>query len=235
MICEEILGYGCCCDNPKNSYLVHLPPRDNARMIRIALTDDHAIVRAGFRALIEREADMQIVSECGSIAECERALADNAADVLVLDLTLRGESGIEALPSLCARFPALRILVMSMHEGETYVDEALARGAVGYVTKAVAPDELVAGIREVMAGRRYLSSDLSGRKPFAVPIDKLSARERDVFLLLAHGKTTKQVADELGISSKTAYVHRAHVLEKLGARNDRELYRIALAGGLITG
>ena len=203
-------------------------------MIRIALTDDHAIVRTGFRALIEREADMEIVGECGSIAECEQTLANAAVDVLVLDLTLRGESGIEALPRLRERFPALRILVMSMHEGETYVDEALARGADGYVTKAAAPDELVAGIREVFAGRRYLSSDLRGRKTLAVPIDKLSGRERDVFLLLAHGKTTKQVADELGISSKTAYVHRAHVLEKLGARNDRELYRIALASGLIT-
>ncbi|MBS0556083.1 MAG: response regulator transcription factor [Proteobacteria bacterium] len=204
-------------------------------MIRIALADDHAIVRTGFRALIEREADMRIVGECGSIAECERALVDNAADVLVLDLTLRGESGIEALPSLRAQFPALHILVMSMHEGESYVDEALARGADGYVTKAVAPDELVAGIREVMAGRRYLSSDLRGRKPAAVPLDRLSAREHEVFLLLAHGKTIKQAADALGVAAKTAYVHRAHVLEKLGARNDRELYRIALAGGLIEG
>ncbi len=176
---------------------------------------------------------MEIIGECGSIAECEHALANAAVDVLVLDLTLRDESGIEALPRLRARFPALRILVMSMHEGETYVDEALARGADGYVTKAVAPDELVAGIREVFAGRRYLSGDLRARKHCAAPIDKLSARERDVFLLLAHGKTTKQVADELGVAAKTVYVHRAHVLEKLGARNDRELYRIALSGGLI--
>ena len=84
---------------------------------------------------------MEIVGECGSIAECEQALANAAVDVLVLDLTLRGESGIEALPRLRARFPALRILVMSMHEGETYVDEALARGADGYLTKAVAPDD----------------------------------------------------------------------------------------------
>jgi DNA-binding NarL/FixJ family response regulator len=154
--------------------------------------------------------------------------------VLVLDLTLRGESGIEALPRLRARFPALRILVMSMHEGEAYVGAALARGADGYVTKAVAPDELVAGIREVFAGRRYLSGDLRSCRHSVAPIDNLSARERDVFLLLAHGKTTKQVADELGIAAKTAYTHRAHVLEKLGARNDRELYRIALAGGLIS-
>jgi DNA-binding NarL/FixJ family response regulator len=219
--------------NQKNSYLAHPSARDNARMIRIALTDDHAIVRTGFRALIEREADMTIAAECGSLADAERALTDHTVDVLVLDLTLRGESGIEALPSLRARFPALRILVMSMHEGESYVDEALARGADGYVTKAVAPDELVTGIREVMAGRRHLSSDLCGRKSVAVPLDRLSARERDVFLLLAHGKTTKQVADALGVAAKTAYVHRAHVLEKLAARNDRELYRIALACGLI--
>ena len=136
-------------------------------MIRFALSDDLAIVRTGFRALIEREADMEIVAECGSLADAERALLGNAADVLVLDLTLRSESGIDALPGLRARFPVLRILVMSMHEGESYVDEALARGAAGYVTKAVAPDELVTGIREVMADRRYLSSDLRGRKAVA--------------------------------------------------------------------
>lgn len=203
--------------------------------IRIALADDHAIVRAGFRALIERETDMAIVAECGSMAEVGQFLSREAADVLVLDLTMRGESGIEALPRLRERFPALYLLVMSMHESATYVDEALGRGANGYVTKAAAPEELIAGIREVVAGRRFLSSDLATRtgSPAGKPIDRLSVREREVFLRLARGMVTKQIADELGISAKTAYVHRAHVLEKLGARNDRDLYQIALAGGLL--
>ena len=205
-------------------------------MIRIALADDHAIVRAGFRALIEHEADMAIVADCGSLAELASVLAHEVADVLVLDLTMRGESGLESLPRLHVQFPGMRILVMSMHESTTYVDEALAHGADGYVTKAVAPEELVSGIREVIAGRRFLSSDLASRSATngSATLDRLSSRERDVFLGLAHGKVTKQIADEFGISVKTAYVHRAHVFEKLGARNDRDLYRIALAAGLIS-
>lgn len=204
-------------------------------MIRILLADDHAIVRAGFRALIEREVDLSMVADCGALAEAEQLLLRDSVDVLVLDLTMRGESGIEALPRLRARFPALRMLVMSMHEGETYVNEALARGADGYVTKSAAPEELVNGIREVFAGRRFLSSDITQGWNAAErsPLERLSAREQEVFLHLAHGKVTKQIADELGVSVKTVYVHRAHVLEKLGVRNDRELYRLALANGLL--
>lgn len=176
---------------------------------------------------------MEIAFECGSIAECERALAATNVDVLVLDLTLRGESGIEKLRSLRSSYRKVRILIMSMLEAKSYVDEALARGADGYVTKAVAPDELVTGIREVVSGRQYLSSDLHRLRSDTAPIEDLSVREREVFLLLAHGFSTKQAAVELGIAVKTVYVHRAHVMEKLSARNDRDLYRTALAAGLI--
>ena len=206
-------------------------------MIRIALADDHAIVRGGFRALIEREVDLTIVAECSSAADAEVAVAQMAPNVLVLDLSMRGGSGIEALPGLRARFPTLRILMMSMHEGEAYVSEALARGAQGYDTKAVAPEELVSGIRAVCAGERYLSTDIASRKRSEAGhgIDRLSAREREVFVLLARGALPKQAAAELGISVKTAYAHRAHVLAKLGARNDRDLYRLALGCGVLDG
>lgn len=206
-------------------------------MIRIALADDHAIVREGFRALIERESDMEIVAECSSGVEAEMAVTQTRPDVLVLDLSMRGGSGLEALPRLRARFPHLRVLVMSMHESEPYVSEALGRGAQGYVTKAAAPEELAIGIRALMAGQRFLSADLALRKPGAAAqgFGKLSAREREVFVLLARGRSSKQVASDLGISIKTAYVHRAKVLAKLVARSDHDLYRIALENGMLHG
>lgn len=215
----------------------YTPQSEVHALIRIALADDHAIVREGFRALIEREPDMMIVAECASGIEAEMAVTQTKPDVLVLDLSMRGGSGLEVLPRLRARFPALCVLVMSMHDGEPYVGEALGCGARGYVTKAAAPAELTIGIRALMAGQRYLSADLALREPAtAAPgIGTLSAREREVFLLLARGFSPKQVAGDLGISVKTAYVHRANVMAKLAARNDRDLYRIALGAGLLGG
>lgn len=205
-------------------------------MIRVALADDHAIVREGFRSLIGREPDMQVVLECATAEEVETALAIGSVDVLVLDISMRDDSGLAALPRLRERYPCLHILIMSMHDSDTYVSEAFARGADGYVSKAVAPEELIAGIRAVFAGkRRHLGSDLvlRDRARARAPLDSLTIREREVFLGLAGGAAPKQVAATLGISVKTAYVHRANVLAKLGARNDRELYRIALEHGLL--
>lgn len=203
-------------------------------VIHIILADDHAIVREGFRALIEREADMAIAAECASLAEVELALVTVAADVLVLDISMRDGSGLAALASLRSRFLRLRILMLSMHEGEAYVTEAFARGADGYITKAVAPEELIAGIRAVLSGQRnHRSTDIAGRSQTSMrdPAELLTVREREVFIALAQGRTPKQVAADLGISVKTTYVHRANVLAKLVARDDRELYRIALEGG----
>jgi two-component system uhpT operon response regulator UhpA len=123
--------------------------------------------------------------------------------------------------------------MMSMHEGMTYVHAALRRGALGYVTKAAAPDELARGIRAVAAGQSFLSSDLALEVPGPNHAG-LTPREIEVLVLLAKGRQPKQVAAELGISTKTAYVHRSHLLEKLGLRSDLELYRFALAAGLLS-
>ena len=202
-------------------------------MIRTLLADDHAIVRTGFRALIERELDMAIVAECASVAAAEQELARSPVDVLVLDISLRDGSGLAALPELRVRFPALRILMMSMHEAPVYVADAIAKGADGYITKAAAPEELIAGIRAVFAGARYLSTDLALPRSRSSALERLSVRERDVFLAIARGRAPKQIAGELGLAIKTVYVHRASVLTKLGARSDHDLYRIALENGLI--
>lgn len=200
-------------------------------MIRIVLADDHAIVRKGFRALIEQEDDMRIVAECGSAIEAREAVNMHLPDVLVLDLTMPG-GGLSLVPDLREGIPDLRLLVLSMHDREPYISEALKRGVHGYVTKGAATDELVTALRKVSRGETYLSSDL--RQPAPQPgLENLSERERDVFLQLAQGATPKQVALTLGISTKTVYLHRETLRNKLGARNDLELHRIAIERGLL--
>ncbi len=204
-------------------------------MIRVVLIDDHAIVRAGFRALIECEPDISVAGEFGSVAEAEAAMAESRWDVLVLDIAMPAMSGLVALRRLRERLPVARVVVLSMYDREPYISEALRLGAAGYVSKAAAPDELVAGIRAVMAGRRYLSSDLVSRPETVVgeSLSHLTPREREILVLLAQGNAPKQVAAALGISVKTAYVHRSQLLRKLGARSDMELYRHALEHGLL--
>ncbi|MBS0558208.1 MAG: response regulator transcription factor [Proteobacteria bacterium] len=202
-------------------------------MIRIALADDHAIVRTGFRALIEEEPDMAIVAECDSADAARAMVAAHVPDVLAFDIAMPG-GGLSLVPDLRASMPELRLLCLSMHDREPYVFEALRRGVHGYVTKGAATDELVAAIRAVCAGEVYLSSDLEKPRPSPEPaLESLSERERAVFLLTARGAKPKQVAMELGISDKTAYLHRATVYAKLGARNELELHQIALERGLL--
>lgn len=203
-------------------------------MIRIALADDHAIVRTGFRALIEQEADLLIVAECGSADEAYEAVLMQTPDVLVLDLSMPGGGGLALVSRLQAVTPDLLLLVLSMHDSEPYLSEALRRGVHGYVTKGAATDELVAALRAVCSGGTYVSSDI---RPSATTPDtglkQLSAREHEVFLLLAQGATPKQVAANLGISDKTTYLHRSAVRAKLGAHSDLELHQIALEQGLL--
>lgn len=200
-------------------------------MIRIVLADDHAIVRRGFRALIEQEPDMRIVAECGSADEARTAVLAHKPDLLAFDLTMPG-GGLSLVPELRAAEPNLWLLVLSMHDREPYISEALRRGVHGYVTKGAATDELVAAVRDVCAGRIYLSTDLEQPTPES-GLETLSDREREVFLLLARGATPKQAALTLDISVKTAYLHRSVVRAKLSARSDLDLHRIALERGLL--
>lgn len=207
-------------------------------MYSIVLVDDHAIVREGFKRLIGLEPDLKVVSECRSADDAVEMVAQHRPDLVALDLSLPDGSGLPLIEHLRSVAPDTRIVVLSMHDGEPYVSEALRRGASGYVTKGVAPEELVAGLRAVMQGERFLSSDLRQRRaeqPESVldPLHRLTAREHEVFLLLACGKTPKQVAAELGIGQKTVYIHRASVMGKLNAGSELELYRMASERGLL--
>ena len=207
-------------------------------MYSIVLVDDHAIVREGFKRLIDQEVDLAVVAECRCADDAVEAVSRHRPDLVALDLSLPDGSGLPLIEHLCSVAPDTRIVVLSMHDGEPYVAEALRRGASGYVTKGVAPEELVAGLRAVMEGRQFLSSDLRQRRaerPESAldPLHRLTAREREVFLLLARGRTPKQVSAELGIGQKTVYIHRASVMGKLNAGSELELYRMASERGLL--
>jgi two-component system uhpT operon response regulator UhpA len=209
-------------------------------MLRIVLVDDHALVREGFKRLIEQEPDLDVVAECRNADEAVEAVTQQLPDLVAVDLTLPDGSGLPLIEHMLSVAPKMRVVVLSMHDGEPYVSEALRRGASGYVTKGVAPEELVAALRAVMNGEVYLSSDLRQRRaerPSAEldPYNRLTAREREVFLLLAAGRAPKQVAGELGIGQKTVYIHRASVMNKLGAGSELDLYRMASERGLIRG
>ncbi len=202
-------------------------------MIRIVLADDHAIVRTGFRALIEEEPDLAIVAECSSADEARMAVQRHAPHVLVVDISMPG-GGLALVSEMAASSVDVKLLVLSMHDREPYPSEASRRGAHGYVTKAAATDELVLAVRELRAGRCYWSSDLVRAKSTdAVDPLRLSRRENEVFMRLAKGLTPKQIAYELELSIKTVYLHRSVVRDKLGARSDLELHRIALERGLL--
>lgn len=207
-------------------------------MYSIVLIDDHAIVREGFKRLIGLEPDLKVVAECRCADDAVEAVAQQRPDLVALDLSLPDGSGLPLIEHLRSVAPDTRIVVLSMHDGDPYVAEALRRGASGYVTKGVAPEELVAGLRAVMQGEQFLSSDLRQRRaeqPAAShdPLRRLTAREREVFLLLAAGRTPKQAAAELGIGQKTIYIHRASVMGKLNAGSELELYRMASERGLL--
>jgi two-component system, NarL family, response regulator FusR len=209
-------------------------------MYSIVLVDDHAIVREGFKRLIEMEPDLEVVAECRCADDAVEALNKRAPDLVALDLSLPDGSGLPLIEHLLSVSPSSRIVVLSMHDGEPYVSEALRRGASGYVTKGVAPEELVAGLRAVMTGECFLSSDLRKRRAERPadtldPIQRLTAREHEVFLLLAAGRAPKQVAAELGIGQKTIYIHRASLMGKLGAGSELDLYRMASERGLLPG
>jgi len=201
-------------------------------MTRIIMADDHAIVRAGFRALLDQAGDYQVLAECGSVDEAREALARHAPDVLVLDISLPG-GGLGLVPEVRSGHPGTAILILSMHSGEPYVSEALRLGVNGYVSKGSAADELLLALDAIGAGERYLSSDLRDERNDP-ELAMLSRREREVFLQLAEGRTPKQAAHHLGISDKTVYLHRDRIRRKMGVQNDLQLHQLALARGLLS-
>ncbi len=209
----------------------------------ILLCDDHALVRQGLRLILEREPDFEVVAEAGDGAEAVELALDEEVDLAILDVTMPRLTGIQAAREISQRRPALRTLILSMHDNEQYFFEALRAGASGYVLKSVADRDLVEACRATMRGepfvypgairaliREHLERARSGEDP---PADPLSPRESEVVKLVAEGYTTKAIAETLVIAEKTVERHRANILEKLGLRDRVELTRYAIRRGLV--
>jgi DNA-binding NarL/FixJ family response regulator len=210
---------------------------------RIMLAEDHAVVRRGLRMVLDAEPDLEVVAEVGDGAQAVQRGLEDDVDLAVIDITMPRMTGLQAARELHSRRPQLRILMLSMHENERYLYEALKAGASGYVLKTVADRDLVEACRAAMRGERFLYpgamtpliADFLHRARQDLPVreDPLTPREQEVVKLVAEGYTNKQIAESLVISEKTVERHRANILEKLGMRDRVELTRYAIRQGLI--
>ena len=203
--------------------------------IRVLIVDDHAVVRSGLRLLLEREDGIHAVDEASNAEEALFRTIEHKPEVVLIDVTMPGASGIEAIPKLLEASPDSKVLVLSMHDDPGYVRDAFAAGASGYVLKEAADTEVVAAIRQVAAGGSYVNPALGARMVAAAAkdtaeaqADPLSEREHEVLRLLALGHTNQEIAKTLFISVRTAETHRAHIMQKLGLASRAELVRYAL-------
>lgn len=208
--------------------------------IRVLIVDDHAVVRSGLRLLLAAEADLEPVGEAGSARDAVFQARALKPDVILLDLVMPDGNGLDVLPQLVHENPDAKVLVLSMQDEPRYVREAFAAGASGYVLKEAADTEVVAAVREVAGGGRYVNSELGARLVVAdaeaekrAEADPLSDREREVLRLLALGHTNQEIAKTLFISVRTAETHRAHIMQKLRLETRADLVAYALERGLL--
>jgi len=210
-----------------------------APRVRVLLVDDHAVVRAGYRLLLQTAPEIEVVAEADSGELACRLSAELAPDVVVMDLTLPGIGGLEAIRRIVQREPKARVLVFSMHEDTMFVEHALAAGASGYVTKSSAPQVLVAAVKQVAAGGRPLAGNIAQRLAFDrvrgrdTPLMELSTREFEIFCLLAEGLTSADIAKRLSLSHKTVANYGTQLKSKLHVGSVAELTRLAIRHGII--
>jgi DNA-binding NarL/FixJ family response regulator len=209
-------------------------------MIRILIVDDHVMFREGLKQILAKHSDMHVVDEAGNGQEVLAKVLRQKIDVVLLDITLPGRNGPELLSDIKKMKPDLAVLVLSMHPEDQYAIRMMKAGALGYITKESAPEELIAAIRKVSTGRRYISSKLA--EEMAVALDAntpklphlaLSNREFHVMRMIASGKTIKEIAEELTISEKTVTTYRARILEKMNLHNNTELTLYAIENKLL--
>ena len=210
-------------------------------MIRVLLADDHSIVRDGLRRIVDDSEEMTVVAEAADGKGAIAQVRDRQPDVAVIDISMPGLDGLEVTSRLHNEFPRLPIIILTMHEEEQYVIRALEAGAMGYITKKSAPEQLVNAIRAVHAGSRYLSAEATDMLALSVargtrgqsPLDRLSTRELQVLRRLALGHTNREIASAYNISIKTVDTYRFRLLKKLNLRNNAELSRFAIQNNLV--
>jgi len=208
--------------------------------IKILIVDDHAVVRAGLKQILEGVSGMAVTGEAGTGAEALQAIESQRFNVVVLDISLPNASGIDILTRIRDDHPQIAVLVLSIHPEEQYAARAIQAGASGYLTKDAAPDELAAAIRKVAWGGRYVSAALAEKlnldpEPEAglMPHKALSNREFQVLCLIGSGKTVTEIAGLLHLSTKTVSTYRRHILEKMGMQSNAELIRYAIENRLV--
>ena len=211
--------------------------------IRVLIADDHAVLRAGLRMLLEAQNDMQVAGETGDGSEVSQKARELQPDVVLMDLSMPGPHSGEVIRQVLRASPKTRVLVLTMHDDPAYLASAMAAGAAGYVVKKVADSELLSAIRAVHAGRTFVDLTQSlGSTSYAVPDTgraeserpkDLSRREREVLRLLAQGYSNQQIATQIKVSVKTVETHRTRLSEKLGLKGRAELYRFAVESGIL--
>ena len=209
-------------------------------MIRVLLVDDHAVVRTGFRLLLQARRDVTVVGEAESgEAACQRYV-ELSPDVVVMDIAMPGMGGIEALRRIRAHDPQARVLALSAHDDPMHARRALREGALGFLSKRSAPEALLEAVAGVAAGQRYIDPRVAQRLalediegPESSPVKRLSEREFDVFIRLARGASVQRIADDLRLSASTVGTHLYNVKQKLGVSNQSELTLLAIRHGLI--
>jgi len=210
-------------------------------LIKVLLADDHSIVRAGLRRIVEESGDMEVIAEAADGREAIRLVRKTAPDVAVIDISMPGLDGLEVVSRLRGHRPDLPILILTMHEEGQYVVRAIQAGAMGYMTKQSAPEQLLKAIRKIFEGSRYLTDEAAEALALRVargsgeqsPLDSLSMRELQVLRRLAMGHTNREIASAYSISIKTVDTYRSRLLKKLNLRNNAELSRFAIQNRLI--
>ncbi len=215
--------------------------------VRVFLVDDQAMIRAAFRSLLDEHADFEVVGDCGEARVAIEEIAQSRPDVVLLDITMPGLSGIDAIPLIKKASPVTRIVMLTHHEGESFVEQALKAGAQGYLSKDSEPAELAIALQAAMRGDSFLSPKVASgvvarargegghEQIHSSRIEQLTPREREVFQLLALGHSNKEVARELGMSLGTAKKHRENLQRKLDCHSPAELARLAIREGLLEG
>lgn len=205
---------------------------------RVCLVDDHPVVRHGLAQLINQEADLHVCGEAEDLTAALDLIQKSRPDLILVDITLKGRSGLELIKTLNGLTPPRPVLVVSMHDETLYAERALRAGAKGYIMKEEAPEKVLMAMRRVLAGHVYLSDQMSARvlqqasgashRPAASPLERLSDRELEVFRLLGRGRGTREIAEALHLSVKTVETYRAHIMEKLQLRHATELIQHAV-------
>lgn len=217
---------------------------ENNNVLRVLLADDHPVVRAGIKAELEKLPEVNVVAEASDGREAIELIALHKPNVVFMDISMRGLNGLEATGRITKEFPAVRVIILSVHQSEEYFWQAIKAGASGYLLKKAATAELAAALRRVVGGEIYLAREISNRLVKKLPLqqiayqksplEKLTDRQREILQLIAEGQTTKAIALILKVSPKTVEYHRAKLMENLNIFDIPGLVRFALQSGLIS-